>query len=95
MCNLPHRAPPPEHRGRLIRQRLGDMQNDKPEQLNQVTLRLSPDEADALLHLLLCAPETDEVSEEMTAHLLRRIADAQRLFLCRGGVESGHEDRLS
>ena len=71
------------------------MQNDKPEQINQVALRLSQDEADALLHLLLCAPETDEVSEEMTAHLLRRIAEAQRMFLRPTGVESGHEDRFA
>jgi hypothetical protein len=71
------------------------MQNDKPEQLDQVALRLNHDEADALLHLLLCAPETDEVSEEMTAHLLRRVVEAQRQLLRPCGVEFPHEDRLS
>ncbi|WP_309711092.1 hypothetical protein [Armatimonas sp.] len=64
------------------------MQNDKSEQIFQVMLPLSQDEADALLHLLLCAPETDEVSEEMTAHLLRRIAEVQRAFLRPHEVES-------
>lgn len=69
------------------------MQDVKPENGCQVALQLNQDEADALLNLLLCAPETDEVSEEMTSHLLRRIAEAQRLLLRPPGVKSRHEDR--
>ena len=68
------------------------MQNDKPENSCQVALQLNLDEADALLNLLLCAPETDEVSEEMASQLLRRIAEAQRALLRPNTVESGHED---
>nr|WP_309692969.1 hypothetical protein [Armatimonas sp.] len=67
------------------------MQNDKPENPCQVALRLSQDEADALLSLLLCAPNTDEVSEEMASHLLRRLVEAQRAPLRPHTVESGHE----
>jgi predicted transcriptional regulator len=71
------------------------MQNDKPENPCQVALQLNQDEADALLNLLLCAPETDEVSEEMASQLLRRIAEAQRALLrptARDTIESGHEE---
>jgi hypothetical protein len=68
------------------------MQNDKPEKPCHVALQLNQDEADALLNLLLCAPETDEVSEEMTSLLLRRIAAAQRTLMRPPGVESGDED---
>lgn len=67
------------------------MYNDKPENPCQVALRLSQDEADALLNLLLCAPNTDEVSEEMASQLLRRIAEAQRAFMRPRAVESGHD----
>ena len=69
------------------------MHNDKPENLCSVTLQLSQDEADALLNLLLCAPETNEVSEEMASLLLRRVAEAQRALLRPRAVESGHADR--
>lgn len=75
------------------------MQSNTTEQIFQVALPLSQDEADALLHLLLCAPETDEVSEEMTAHLLRRIVEVQRSFLqsahLADKVESKHEKRCN
>jgi phytoene/squalene synthetase len=70
------------------------MQNNKPESAFQITLRLSPEEADALWSLLLCAPETDDVSEEMTAHLLRRLMEAQRAHREPCGVESPHEVSL-
>lgn len=68
------------------------MQNDKPEIPCHVALQLNPDEVDALLNLLLCAPETDEVTEEMTSKLLRRVAEAQRNLMRPRGVESGDED---
>ena len=68
------------------------MQNDKPEKSCHIALQLNPHEADALLNLLLCAPETDEVSEEMTSNLLRRIAEAQRALMRPHGVNSGNED---
>ncbi len=68
------------------------MQEIKPINGCQVVIQLNQDEVDALLSLLLCAPETEDVSEEMAAHLLRRIADAQRTLLRPAGVESRHED---
>ena len=68
------------------------MQNDTLTKPCQVTLQLSHDETDALLNLLLCAPETDEVSEEMASQLLRRLFEAQRAPARLHTVESGHED---
>ncbi|MCX6369086.1 MAG: hypothetical protein NTX57_20600 [Armatimonadetes bacterium] len=67
------------------------MQNNKPESAFPIALLLSQDEADALWSILLYAPVTDDVSEEMTAHLLRRIAEAQRAHRKPCGVESLHE----
>jgi phytoene/squalene synthetase len=67
------------------------MRNNKPESTFQIALLLSPEEADALWSLLLCAPETDDVSEEMTAHLLRRLMEAQRAHREPCGVELPHE----
>lgn len=71
------------------------MQNDKPETPCHVALQLSHDEADALLNLLLCAPETDEVSEEMASALLRRIAEAQRALMRPLAVKSEDADKRS
>lgn len=53
-------------------------------------VHLSLEELDALLSLVLTAPESEDVSEEMTARLLRRIADAQREIVA-PRVKSGHE----
>ena len=59
----------------------------------QIALQLSAEEADALLNLLLCAPTTDEVPEEMTSQLLRRVAEAQRALVRPARIESGHDPR--
>ena len=66
------------------------LHKDKP---CQIALQLNAEEADALLNLLLCAPETDEVPEEMTAQLLRRVAEAQRALMRPATIESGHDNR--
>ena len=44
------------------------------------------EEADALIHLLLHAPPTATLSEEMADVLLRRLTDAQRLQVRRAAL---------
>lgn len=58
----------------------------------QIALQLTAEEADALLTVLLSVPATEEVPEEMTAQLLRRLVDAQRAALRPATVESWHEE---
>lgn len=43
-----------------------------------VQVELSMEETDTLIHLLLHAPPTATISEEMAEVLLRRLTDAQR-----------------
>lgn len=50
----------------------------------QVTLHLTPEEADAMLSILLHVANLPDVSGEVTERLLCRVADLQRQ-LARGG----------
>jgi hypothetical protein len=50
------------------------------EDSRRLALRVSQEEADALLHILLNAPPSKEVSEEMMESLLYRVAGVQREF---------------
>lgn len=53
------------------------------EEMCRVRVELTADQADALLHLLLSAPPSTVVSEEMTEALLHVLADAQRAMVRR------------
>jgi hypothetical protein len=51
-----------------------------------VHLELSMEETDTLIHLLLHAPPTATISEEMAEALLRRLTDAQRAQVRRANL---------
>ncbi|MDX1931831.1 MAG: hypothetical protein SFU56_04425 [Capsulimonadales bacterium] len=54
-------------------------EKDEPSvAIPQVTLHLTPDEADAMLSILLHVANLPDVSGEMTERLLCRVADLQR-----------------
>jgi hypothetical protein len=56
----------------------------------EVAIHLTDEEMDALLSLLLCAPESEEVDEAMAQRLLLRVAEAQRTNSARRSVQSEH-----
>ena len=54
----------------------GAIMNDS----RRLALRISQEEADALLHILLNVPPSEEVNDEMMDSLLCRTAEVQREF---------------
>lgn len=56
------------------------------ENHSHVQVELSMEETDTLIHLLLHAPPTATISEEMAEVLLRRLTDAQRTQVRRASL---------
>lgn len=55
----------------------GAIMNDS----RRLAFRITQEEADALLHILLNSPSSEEVNEEMMEALLCRTAEIQREFV--------------
>lgn len=66
---------------------------DSSSDLSRVALHLTEEEADAFLCLLLSAPPTDDVPEDVARRLLVLLADAQRRLARRPVQETVESDR--